>query len=59
MQRLTAKIRRREPKLEISNSSLPSELREPLRRDAGRIVGARGVEDTRRIHLTESTEQSS
>lgn len=35
------------------------ELREPLRRGRGSIVGVRGVNDTRRARPTESTEQGS
>ena len=34
-------------------------FREPQRRGNGRIVGARGVKDTRRTEPTESTKQSS
>lgn len=45
----------REPKSKLSNGSLPLELREPHGRWRGRIVGARGDENTRRSWSTEST----
>ena len=45
--------------MELFIGSFPLELREPLRRRDGRIVGVRGVEDTRRTGPTEPTKQGS
>lgn len=47
----------REPELEIFVKSLPLELWESHGSGGGKIVGAKGIEDTRRTRPTESTKQ--